>query len=36
MEKSNLNSSREFLQKLLAIEEKTKPYFKELQFFKKL
>lgn len=34
MEKPILNSRREFLQKLLAIEAKTKPYYKELQFFK--
>jgi hypothetical protein len=34
MEKSNLNYIRELLYKMLAIEAGTKPYYKELQFFK--
>lgn len=36
MKRQNLNSRREFLQKLLAIEAKTKPYYKDLLFFKNL
>ena len=36
MEKSNLNSRREFLQKMLDTEEKTSQYYKVIILFKNI